>query len=40
MANCNEHFQKYNGEIRLTDARRNNLKGSRKELRRKSKEVV
>ena len=26
MANCNEHFQKYNGEIRLTDARRNNLK--------------
>lgn len=35
MANCNEHFQKYNGEIRLTDARRKNLKGSRKELRRK-----
>ena len=35
MANCNEHFGKYNGEIRLTDARRKSLKGSRKELRKK-----
>lgn len=35
MANCNEHFEKYNGEIRLTDARRKKLKGSRKELRNK-----
>lgn len=35
MANCNEHFKKYNGEIRLTDARRKSLKTSRKELRNK-----
>lgn len=35
MANCNEHFGKYNEEIRLTDARRKKLKGSRKELRNK-----
>lgn len=33
MANCNEHFGKYNEEIRLTDVRRKKLKGSRKELR-------
>jgi hypothetical protein len=33
MANCNEHFGKYNDEIRLTDSRRKKLKGSRKELR-------
>jgi hypothetical protein len=37
MANCNEHFKTYNGEIRLTDARRKKLKGSRKELRNKIK---
>lgn len=35
MANCNEHFGKYNSEIRLTDTRRKQLKGSRKELRKK-----
>lgn len=35
MANCNEHFKEYNGKIRLTDARRKSLKGSRKELRKK-----
>ncbi len=35
MANCNEHFEHYNGEIRLTDARRRNLKDSRKDLRKK-----
>lgn len=35
MANCNEHFKKYNGEIRLTEARRKKLKASRKELRNK-----
>lgn len=35
MANCNEHFEEYNGKIRLTDARRKSLKGSRKELRKK-----
>ncbi len=33
MANCNEHFQEYNSEIRLTDARKKSLKRSRKELR-------
>lgn len=33
MANCNEHFERYNDEIRLTDVRRKKLKGSRKELR-------
>lgn len=35
MANCNEHFDTYNGEIRLTEARRKKLKTSRKELRNK-----
>lgn len=35
MANCNTHFEEYNGKIRLTDARRKSLKGSRKELRNK-----
>ena len=35
MANCNEHFGDYNSVIRLTDARRKKLKGSRKELRNK-----
>ncbi len=35
MANCNIHFEEYNGKIRLTDARRKSLKGSRKELRKK-----
>jgi len=35
MANCNKHFETYNGEIRLTDARRKKLKDSRKELRNK-----
>jgi hypothetical protein len=35
MANCNEHFQDYNDEIKLTDARRKSLKRSRKELRNK-----
>lgn len=35
MANCNKHFEEYNGNIRLTDARRQGLKGSRKELRNK-----
>ncbi len=33
MANCNKHFDTYNGEIRLTDARRKSLKSSRKEIR-------
>jgi hypothetical protein len=33
MANCNAHFEEYNGKIRLTEARRKSLKGSRKELR-------
>lgn len=37
MANCNTHFEEYNGKIRLTDARRKNLKTSRKELRKKVK---
>ena len=37
MANCNKHFEEYNGKIRLTDARRKSLKGSRKELRKKVK---
>ena len=35
MANCNEHFEEYDGEIKLTDARRKKLKASRKELRNK-----
>lgn len=35
MANCNEHFEEYNVKIRLTDARRKSLKGSRKELCKK-----
>jgi len=35
LANCNKHFEEYSGEIRLTDARRKKLKGSRKELRNK-----
>ena len=35
MANCNEHFIEFNGKIRLTDSRRKELKGSRKELRKK-----
>lgn len=35
MANCNEHFNEFNGKIRLTGNRRKELKGSRKELRRK-----
>jgi hypothetical protein len=35
MANCNEYFKTYNGNIRLTDAKRRSLKGSRKELRNK-----
>jgi hypothetical protein len=35
MANCHEHFTDYNEKIRLTDARRKTLKGSRKELRKK-----
>lgn len=35
MANCNKHFGEYNGNIRLTDARRKSLKGSRKDLRNK-----
>lgn len=35
MANCNEQFKDYNGNIRLTDVRRKELKGSRKELRNK-----
>jgi hypothetical protein len=35
MANCNNHFDEFNGKIRLTDARRKSLKGSRKELRNK-----
>lgn len=38
MANCNTHFEEYNGKIRLTDARRKSLKGSRKELRNKVRE--
>jgi hypothetical protein len=35
MANNHEQFMEFNGAIRLTDARRKSLKGSRKELRRK-----
>lgn len=35
MANCDKHFGVYNGNIRLTDARRKSLKGSCKELRNK-----
>jgi len=35
MANCHGLFSDFNGVIRLTDARRKGLKGSRKELRRK-----
>lgn len=35
MANCNKYFKDYNVNIRLTDARRKELKGSRKELRNK-----
>lgn len=35
MANCNPHFQDYNNEIKLTDARKKSLKKSRKELRNK-----
>jgi hypothetical protein len=35
MANCNEHFKEFNGQIRLTNTRRKNLKGSLKELRNK-----
>lgn len=35
MANCNNHFNEFNDKIRLTDARRKSLKGSRKELRNK-----
>lgn len=35
MANCHELFIEFNGAIRLTDARRKSLKGSRKDLRRK-----
>jgi hypothetical protein len=35
MANCNEHFKQFNQSIRLTDAKRKDLKTSRKELRRK-----
>jgi len=35
MANCNEHFDEYNSNIRLTDARRKSLRVSRKELRNK-----
>jgi hypothetical protein len=35
MANCNKHFEKYNGELTLTDVRRKKLKRSRKELRNK-----
>lgn len=34
MANCHELFTEFNNAIRLTDARRASLKGSRKELRR------
>ena len=37
MANCNKHFKDYNGKIRLTESRRESLKGSRKELRQKVK---
>lgn len=33
MANCNDHFEDYNDAIRLTNARRKMLKGSRRELR-------
>ncbi|MCK9234362.1 MAG: hypothetical protein M0O98_04130 [Acholeplasmataceae bacterium] len=33
MANCNTHFEEYNGKTRLTNARRKSLKGSRKESR-------
>jgi hypothetical protein len=33
MANCHKHFDTYNGEIRLTDARRKSLNSSRKEIR-------
>jgi hypothetical protein len=35
MANCNKHFETYNDEIRLTDARRKKLIVSRNELRNK-----
>ncbi|MFV0390336.1 MAG: cyclic GMP-AMP synthase DncV-like nucleotidyltransferase [Paludibacteraceae bacterium] len=35
MANCNTHFEEYNGKIRLTDTRRKSLIGSRNELRNK-----
>jgi len=35
MANCSEHFEEYNGEIRLTDNRMQKLKSSRKELRKR-----
>lgn len=35
MANCNEHFEEYNRNIRLTDSRRDSLKTSRNDLRKK-----
>jgi hypothetical protein len=35
MANCIKYFEEFNGNIRLTDDRRKNLKRSRKELRKK-----
>lgn len=37
MANCNTHFKEYNGKIRLTQSRREDLKGSRKGLRQRVK---
>ncbi len=37
MANCNPHFNDFNGQIKLTDARRASLKISRNELRRKTR---
>lgn len=38
MANCDKHFNTYNREIKLTDARYKSLKKSRKELRKKTRD--
>jgi len=35
MANCNQHFKEFNRAVRLTDNRREKLKTSRQELRKK-----
>src|SRR3954469_20868496 len=37
MANSSTSFEEFNKTIRLTDARRKSLKGSRKELRKKTR---